>query len=182
MRRRAAALLAAVLLALAPSALAAEGLTYDDFSARYADNLTFINENASRHMLPLVFSASSKAETAEQYYRLEGDALTVVIAADSLTQVIQSCSIRITAPESMTYGGATYNDFAISGYHSYALLMAMDGRDTAYDRYALVTDVESGLAAAGEGEYACQVGAYELRCQRINQTVAMDFDLIVAEP
>ncbi|MBR6569878.1 MAG: hypothetical protein IKK75_05435, partial [Clostridia bacterium] len=122
------------------------GQSYDLFETRYADNIAFINENTGRFLLALAFSGSFNSN-GERIYVLESGALYAEVKLDDMASQIASCRITLTAPEGMTQGDSRYNDFAISGYQSYALLMAMHDSEDAYQRYLLVEEVNNGLAA-----------------------------------
>ena len=136
------------------SAATISGRGYEDFEASYADNLTFINENTGRHLLPLVLAkGDANADGGHRMYELLGDVLRVSIRLDQSNQIIETCEIVLTAPAGMSYGTSEYNDFVTSGYHSYALLMAMHTAADPAVRYGLVTAVNDGLLA-GEGAYA----------------------------
>lgn len=152
------------------------------FETYYKDDLVFINENANRHLLPLVIAShASEVGDGRMFYEILGDVLSMTIRTDPSGTVIERCEIILTAPAGMEIGNAVYNDFAISGYHSYALLMAMDISPDAYSRYAMVTAVEEGLKRGG-GAYAAQVGVYGLNCQSENGTVTIVFDSAISGP
>ena len=164
----------ALVLLLPACALALTGQSYQTFSDYYKANVTFINENDNRHLLPMVLSQRNSTENdGRVYYDLYGDVLTVTVSTDA-NGVIEECEIRLTAPSGMEYGSSVYNDFAISGYHSYALLMAMDTNTDPTDRYALVTDVVQGMKA-GDGNYTRQLGVYTLLCTRQDNMAILNF-------
>ena len=168
-------LTALLLLLLTPAfALALTGQSYTTFDAYYRENITFINDNDNRHLLPMVLSQSASGDRdGRTLYELIGDVLSVTVTADS-AGVVEECEIRLTAPQGLAYGTTLYNDFAISGYHSYAFLMAMDVNEDPATRYALVTDVVEGMRAQ-EGSYTRQLGAYTLTCSRENTTAVLAF-------
>jgi len=168
-------LLAAVMMLLLPAcALALTGQNYETFSEYYKADVTFINENDNRHLLPMVLSQRSSTENdGRTYYDLYGDVLTVTVSTDA-TGVIEECEIRLTAPAGMEYGTSVYNDFAISGYHSYAFLMAMDTNTEPANRYELVTDVVQGMKD-GSGTYTRQMGVYTLLCTRQDNMAILNF-------
>lgn len=182
MRKR---LMILLLLLLLPAAARGEGVSgqaYRTFEEYYKDDLVFINENANRHLLPLVIaSSSSQVGDGRKFYQILGDVLSMTIRTDPSGEVIERCEITLTAPAGMELGNAVYNDFAISGYHSYALLMAMDVSASAYERYAMVTKVEEGMKR-NDGVYSVQVGVYALNCQRQNGTVSIVFDNALSAP
>lgn len=162
------------------SAATISGRGYEDFEASYADNLTFINENTGRHLLPLVLAkGDANADGGHRMYELLGDVLRVSIRLDQSNKVIEKCEIVLTAPPGMSYGTSEYNDFTTSGYHSYALLMAMHTAADPAVRYGLVTAVNDGLLA-GEGAYATQVGVYTLNCMRADNMATLTFENTLA--
>lgn len=170
-------ILACILLLCALTGAAAAddfGQSYERFQTLYAENVTFINENTGRHLLPLDFEAAFDGE-GERIYVLASGALSAQVKLDDLASQIASCLVTLTAPEGMTYGDSLHNDFTTSGYHSYALLMAMHGSPDAAQRYALVEAVNSGLAANG-GAYETQVGDYRLTCRSENGVATMLFE------
>ncbi len=151
------------------------GQSYATFYKYYQEDVSFINDNDNRHLLPLVITRQvSQLEDGRIFYDLLGDILTANIVTRTEDEIIESCVITLTAPDNMEYGGAVYKDFAISGYHSYALLMAMHVDPSAVSRYELVTDVVAGMAA-GNGSYTRQVGVYSLTCTRTANTAVLDF-------
>ncbi len=159
------------------SASTLSGQSYETFSNYYKDNIAFINHNDSRHLIQLsIAKAKSELDDNRIIYSLMGDTLNVTLTTDATGQVIDDCVITLTAPQGLQYGTALYNDFAISGYQSYALLMAMHADPDPARRYALVTDVEAGLAASQDGRYQRQLGVYTLLCTREGQTVELRFE------
>ncbi len=168
--------LLSVVLCLAPArASSFTGQSYAIFSQYYKDDVRFINDNDNRHLLPLVLAKrESQLADGRIFYELIGDTLTAVISTDPTGEIIESCVITLTAPSGLEYGSALYNDFAISGYHSYALLMAMHADPDPARRYQLVTEVVSGMAA-GNGSYTRQVGVYTLTCTRQESVAVLDF-------
>ncbi len=170
-------LLALILLlcALAGAAAADDfGQSYMDFQTLYSENIHFINENTGRFLLPLDFSGEFDAE-GDRIYVLSSGALHAEIKLDDLAEQIAYCYISLTAPAGMTYGDSLHSDFTVSGYHSYALLMAMSKAETAFDRYKLVEEVNAGIAENG-GLYEMQVGDYHLTCLSANGTATMRFE------
>ncbi len=164
----------ALLFLLPASAFALTGQSFPTFETYYQADVTFINDNDNRHLLPMVLSQrSSGTNDGKTYYDLYGDVLTVTVVTD-VTGVIETCDITLTAPASMEYGSSTYNDFAISGYHSYAFLMAMVSSAEPATRYELVTDVVQGMKD-GEGAYTRQTGVYTLTCMRSGSTATLSF-------
>jgi len=172
--QRLLALALALILLLPATALALTGQRYETFNAYYKENVTFINENDNRHLLPMVLSQTqSQQADGRIYYEIIGDVLRVTVTTDQ-TGIIEACEIRLTAPQGMAYGSSTYTDFAISGYHSYAFLMAMDVSAEPAQRYTLVTDVVEGMRQQ-DGLYTRQLGAYTLTCTRENNTAVLTF-------
>lgn len=170
-------LLALVLLlcALAGAAAADDfGQSYIDFQTLYSENIHFINENTGRFLLPLDFSGEFDAE-GDRIYVISSGALYVEVKLDDLAEQIAYCNISLTAPAGMTYGDSKHNDFTVSGYHSYALLMAMSKAGTAVERYQLVEEVNAGIAE-NAGVYETQVGDYRLKCLSANGTATMRFE------
>ena len=164
-----------VLCALSGAAAADDfGQSYDRFLDQYAENIKFINANTSRHLLPLDFKGDFDS-LGERIYVLSSGALEVEIKLDDLASQIARCQITLTAPSGMTYGDSRHNEFTVSGYHSYALLMAMSKAETAFDRYALVEEVNNGLAA-NAGAYETQVGDYVLTCTSQDGVATMLFE------
>ena len=163
------------------SAEMVSGLRYEDFLARYADNLDFINENASRHLLPLIPAKRDAGwGDGRLYYEIFGDVLSLTLRTDATGEVIESCVITLTAPPDMSYGSTIHRDFTTSGYQSYGMLMAMSPAETALERYQLVVEVESGLAAAGV--FHKQIGVYSLDAASLDGTVSMTFTNSTAMP
>ena len=170
-------LLALVLLlcALAGAAAADDfGQSYIDFQTLYSENIHFINENTGRFLLPLDFSGEFDSE-GDRIYVISSGALYVEVKLDDLAEQIAYCNISLTAPAGMTYGDSKHNDFTVSGYHSYALLMAMSKAGTAVERYQLVEEVNAGIAE-NAGVYETQVGDYRLKCLSANGTATMSIE------
>ena len=150
------------------------GRSYREFNALYAENIVFINSNTGRHLLPHTPVREYDSQS-RRLYRISGGALNTVIYLDDLDQQIASCQITLTAPANMRYGDATYNNFTTAGYHSYAILMAMDPGATAAERYQLVEKINQGLAANG-GSFETQVGDYRVTCTSQNGVAVMLFE------
>lgn len=161
MRRLYALCILTALLLAAPGAHASgSGQRYDDFVASYAENLSFINENTGRHLLPLVLAkGSSDADGGHRIYQILGDVLSASIRLDATNDIIETCTIVLTSPRGMTYGGSLYNDFVTSGYHSYALVEA----------------VNAGMGS-GNGSFETQVGLYRLTCARTDISATLLFE------
>ena len=156
-------------------ALAASGQTLDHFETNYEQNVYFINENADRHLLPMVMTVK-RADTFDGTVTFEiiGDVLSMKGTTDQDGQTIKACTIYLTAPDAMEYGSATYNDFEISGYHCYALLMAMDSAIEPAERYALVTQITDAIAQ-GNGIGTVQSGVYTLEGNKVGNMVILTF-------
>jgi len=151
------------------------GQSYETFSRYYKENISFINNNDNRHLLPLALAKSvDPLENKRFLYSLIGDTLHAEIFTDDDGSTIVNCCITLTAPAGIEYGNAIYNDFAISGYQSYALLMAMHTDPDPVRRYSLVTDVVAGMAE-GDGQYQRQLGVYTLSCTRVNNVAELRF-------
>ena len=164
----------ALVFLLPTGALALTGQSYKTFDEYYKADVTFINDNDSRHLMPMLLSQRSSGKNDGQvFYDLIGDVLNVTVTVDS-NGVIEECEIRLTAPANMAYGSSEYNDFTISGYHSYAFLMAMDPNTEPAKRYELVPDVVQGMKD-GNGSYTRPMGAYTLTCTRIDQMAVLNF-------
>ncbi|MBR4068478.1 MAG: hypothetical protein IKK08_07630 [Clostridia bacterium] len=181
--RKLVAITCMLILLFAASACAENvtGYSYDFFLERYAENIDFINDNAGRMMLPLIPAKQDAGWGDGREYRvIGGEWLTMEMLLEPINDVIESCRITLTAPADLAYGSSTYRDFSTSGYQSYALLMAMDPGETAYDRYHLVTDVESWLATGND--FQKQIGVYNLIVSRTDNVVTMVFTNSTATP
>lgn len=150
------------------------GQNYGLFQDLYAENVVFINDNTGRHLLPHSLTATFDAE-GQRIYVIASGALYAEIYLDDMASQIARCQITLKAPENMSYGDSRHADFTVSGYHSYALIMAMHGGSTAAERYRLVDEINSGLAANG-GVYETQVGDYRLTCRSEGGTATMLFE------
>lgn len=175
MMRKFFCLVLAVCLAALPALADDFGRSYRTFEALYAENIRFINDNTGRHLLPHSTTRDYDAQ-GKRIYRIESGALSMEIHLDDMAEQIASCRITLTAPANMKHGDSQHYDFTTAGYHSYALMMAMDDGATAYDRYALVTEVNAGLAASSAGLYETQVGDYVLKCDRANGIATLLFE------
>ncbi len=168
------AALAALALSLPTCALAITGQSYATFQEYYKANVTFINKNDNRHLMPMVLSQSKDGQDGSStQYDLYGDVLSVNVVTDT-QGIIKACDIKLTAQANMVYGDSVYNDFAISGYHSFAFLMAMDAHTDPTERYKLVTDVVAGIKN-NNGTYTRQLDAYALTCTRSSSDVLLSF-------
>lgn len=177
-------LLCALLLTMTASAQAefVSGLRYEAFLDNYSENLDFINDNASRHLLPLIPAKRDAGwGDGRLYYEIFGDVLSLTIRTDATGEVIEECVITLSAPPDMTYGSTIHRDFTTSGYQSYGMLMAMSPAETALERYQLVEEVESGLQS-GNGVFHKQIGVYALYAASLDGTVSMTFSNTTAVP
>ncbi len=173
-----ALLLVCAMLVCAPAAMGdtLNGRQYEAFLQSYEENIAFINQNTGRHLLPLVLTrGESNEDGGHRAYELYGDVLRVTVRLDQTNQVIELCQIVLTAPVGLSYGTAEYNDFATSGYHSYALLMAMHTAPEPAARYKLVTAVNEGMEAS-DGLYQTQVGLYSLTATRVQNAATIVFE------
>ncbi|MDD3334359.1 MAG: hypothetical protein PHI98_02470 [Eubacteriales bacterium] len=152
------------------------GISYNSFLASYEENITFINENTGRHLLPLGITKRDSGEgDGRTVYEITGEVLSLTVRTDPTGGIVEMCQMVLTAPAGMEIGNAAYNDFTTSGYHSYALLMAMDVASTPAERYALVQKVEEGLKQS-EGSFTTQIGLYALVCTNTSGTVTLSFE------
>ena len=153
-----------------------EGQPYELFQNYYRENVDFINRNDNRHLLPLILSKQERqAESGAAAYELNNKALQVQVQTDRFGNLIQTCVITLEVPVGMEYGGAGYQEFAISGYQSYAFLMAMYPSADLVERYSLVVDTNEGIAT-GQGSFTRQVGAYTLTCSRARNVAVLTFE------
>ncbi len=179
--RKLISLLMLLCLFTVPAYADVSGVTYEDFQSSYSENINFINENASRHLLPLIpVKTVSDLGDGRTYYDIEGDVLSLHIRVDMIGYV-ESCTITLTAPPNMAYGNNVHRDFTTSGFQHYAMLMAMDASATAFDRYQLVEQVEGGLVQGG-GEYQCMLDVYQLKATSVDGTVTVEFTNTSAQP
>lgn len=163
-----------LLCALSGAAAADDfGQNYDLFQSLYAENVSFMNQNTGRHLLPHDFTASFDAE-GQRIYVIASGALYAEIYLDDMASQIASCKITLQAPEGMSYGDSKHADFTVSGYHSYALIMAMHDAKHAAERYRLVEEINAGLAAGSS--YETQVGDYRLTCTSEGSAATMLFE------
>lgn len=178
MKKALCALLACLLVPAL--ALAEPGRDYQAFEAAYAENIEFLNANTQRHMLPYT-AARDYDPDGSVVQRIQTGALDVSIRLED--ECIGTLRVTLTAPEGMAYGDRAYNDFEISGYQSYAVVMAMSDAATPYERYALVETLNQAL---GESEsYQTGVGDYRLTCTREGTSVTLLFEnelLMDSEP
>lgn len=160
-----------VCLLLPALSLAEPGRAYETFEAAYAENIAFLNANTDRHMLPYTPERDYNSD-GSVVQRIRVGALDVAIRTES--ESIASLSITLTAPEDMTYGDRAYNDFSVSGFQCYAVMMAMSEAAAPYERYALVEAVNQALAASES--YETNVGDYRLTATREGSAVTLLFE------
>ncbi|MBP3645702.1 MAG: hypothetical protein J6K55_04685 [Clostridia bacterium] len=172
MKKLFAFLLAAALLL---SGACAEGIgqSYKEFEASYAENVVFINENTGRMLLPHSLERDYDAR-GKRMYRINRGALAVEMHMDESGERIASLTVTLAAPAHMSYGDTTYTDFATAGYHSYAILMAMDGSEKPVDRYSLVERLNWGVKQTG-GLFETEVGDYAVLCRSENGIATITF-------
>jgi hypothetical protein len=154
-----------LLLWLPAGAFALTGQSVATFQTYYMENVTFINENTGRHMLPIELNALDLRDNGRMQYSSYSDALHVTIKADA-AGIIESCEIRLLIPEGTTYGNSLHRDFITAGYHSYALIMAMHVSAEPANRYLLVQEISKALED-NFGLYTRQLGAYTITCTRV---------------
>lgn len=173
---------------LGASAQELGGMAYELYKLNYEEDVSFINNNTGRHMLPMLLSESVDEDDGSLRFAIIGDTLTLEGKTDPMRVYIEVLSLKLTTPSAdLQPGTILYSDFETSAYHSYALLMAMDASATALERYALVTRVNEGLKQALEGGsrgVVMQVGAYELTVERDELSSTMTFvnSSLVASP
>ena len=147
MKKGFAFLLAAVLL-LASACAEGIGQTYKAFEASYAENVVFINANTGRMLLPHTLQRDYD-DHGKRMYRINRGGLAVEMHMDESGERIARLIVSLTAPDNMQYGDTIYSDFATAGYHSYAILMAMDSAQQPADRYSVVERVNQGIKQNG---------------------------------
>ena len=182
MRKLTAILTLVLAILLLAQCACAEGIgqTYKAFEASYAENVVFINDNTGRMLLPHSLERDYDAR-GKRMYRIARGALAMEMHMDESGERIARCLITLTAPEHMSYGDLTHTDFATSGYHSYALLMAMDQAATPYERYSTVERVNWGIKQNG-GAFETQVGDYTLSCKTEGGVATLEFTCDVLLP
>ena len=184
MKRTAALLLClALLCALAPAgAENFSGQSLKTFNRYYSEDVYLINDNTGYHLLPLIIGQrDSGKHDGRVLFELSSDTLRLSGATGTDGDTIERCEITLIAPSGMAVGNAVYNDFVISAYHCYALLMAMEGATQPADRYAVVDLIEQALVD-GDGTGALQRGVYTLTGSREGNQVLLTFENISAAP
>ena len=171
-----------LVLGLLLSAACAEGIgqTYKAFEASYAENIVFINENTGRMLLPHTLQRDYD-DRGKRMYRINRGGLAVEMHMDESGERIARLIVTLTAPENMQYGDTIYSDFATAGYHSYAILMAMDSAQQPVDRYSVVERVNWGIKHTG-GLFETDVGDYALVCRSEGNTATLTFTSSILLP
>ena len=157
-------------------ALAMTGMSFETFERNYAENITFINDNTGRHILPLVFASADGENTdGKKRYAILGDVLSMDLRTDVGGGVIEFLQIILRAPRFMEYGDPAHSDFMTAGFHAYALLMAMHSSSDPALRYGLVTSIETNMQG-GDSDYITQLGVYSLLCTKANAEAVFTFE------
>jgi hypothetical protein len=151
-----------LLLWLPAGALALTGQNISTFLTYYKEDVSFINANEDRHMLPIELEVASIKDSGGEQYSVSSDALSVTVKADG-DGIIESCEIRLTYPEGAQPGNSLHLDYVTAQYHSLAFIMAMHGSSTPESRYYLVEEIRNELAA-NYGVYERQLGSYTINC------------------
>ncbi len=173
-------LLFCMLCAAAAQAVGANGMPLSTFALNYEEDVYLINNNTGRHLLPLRIAQESVSEDTRQIrFSIIGDTLTLSGTTDIEGRVVNTCVITLTLPADYGSNKLSQSDYEISGYHCYALLMAMDGAGTAADRYALVEQTELALRDAladGQTSFSFTVGLYTLTGERTDTSMKLIFE------
>ena len=171
-----------VMMALLLSSACAEGIgqTYKAFEASYAENIVFINQNTGRMLLPHSLERDYD-DMGKRMYRINRGALALEMHMDESGERIARLIVTLTAPANMSYGDLTYTDFATAGYHSYAILMAMDTSEDLLDRYSVVERVNWGVKHTG-GLFETEVGDYAVLCKSENGVATITFTCGILTP
>lgn len=154
-----------MLLWLPAGALALTGQTISTFLTYYKEDVSFINENTGRHLLPADLDIIDLNDNGRQQYTTSSDALYVTVTVNA-AGIIESCDIRLLIPEGMVYGNSLHRDFITAGYHSYAFIMAMHVSAEPASRYLLVEEISTALED-NFGAYERKLGAYTITCTRV---------------
>ena len=167
-----------IILLLIPTIAFAQfvtGQTYDVFLKKYAENMTFINQNTQRRLLPLTLTTPDFAESdGRSYYNIEGEILSANIYTSRGSDVIEYAQFILTAPSLMQYGDALHAEFVNAGYHCYALLMAMHSSDDVVTRYSLIQTIED-VFNEGTSTSLLQLGVYSLSCEKVENVATFTF-------
>ena len=179
MKKLFAFLLSAALL-LTSACAEGIGRTYKAFEASYAENIVFINENTGRMLLPHTLQRDYD-DRGKRMYRINRGGLAVEMHMDESGERIARLIVTLTAPENLQYGDTIYSDFATAGYHSYAIVMAMDASEKPVDRYSVVERVNWGVKHTG-GLFETDVGDYSLVCRSEGNTATLTFTSAILQP
>ena len=128
----------------------------------YKENVSFINENTGRHMLPIELEVTDLGDAGRKQYSVYSDALNVTVAADS-AGIIETCEIRLLYPEGAQQGNSLYLDYTAANYHSIAFIMAMHVSPAPESRFYLAEELRHELQV-NFGAYQRQLGAYTISC------------------
>lgn len=175
MKRIMALLLALLLLpaaVLAEDGAQEEYLSYEQFIGRYAGNLEFINEMENRHLISLIFSSADN-DGDFRVFRLAGDVVSAKMRTKGSGRTVVMLQVNLVAPENLQPNTTAYADFVTSGYHCYALLMAMASGDEPAERWPLVEELNRGLS--GAHEYRTSAGPYNLTARRAEDGRSVSF-------
>jgi hypothetical protein len=151
-----------LLLWLPAGALALTGQNMTTFLKYYQEDVSFINANTGRHMLPVALDALDLNDNGRTQYVSRSDALQVTVTADA-AGIIESCEIRLLFLVGAAQGNSLYQDFTTAVLHSLAFLMAMHVSAAPESRYLLGEEIRDGLAA-NFGAYNRQLGSYAIAC------------------
>ena len=154
-----------LLLWLPASALALTRQTITTFLTYYKEDVSFINENTGRHLLPAELEILDLNDNGRKQYSTVTDALHVTVTVNA-EGIIESCEIRLLIPEGTIYGNSLHRDFITAGYHSYAFIMAMHVSAEPESRYLLVQEISTALED-NFGAYERKLGAYTITCTRV---------------
>ena len=150
-----------LLVCLPAGALALTGQNISTFQAYYKENVTFLNENTGRHMLPVALE-TLELDNGRTQYSSYSDTLHVTIQADT-DGTIETCEIRLLVPQGAQPGNSLYLDYVTANYHSLAFIMAMHVSETPESRYLLVDEIRKALSD-NHGAYERQLNSYTISC------------------
>ncbi|HPJ01422.1 MAG TPA: hypothetical protein PKU80_01090 [Candidatus Limiplasma sp.] len=153
---------ALLLLWLPAGALALTGQTFSTFQTYYRENVSFINDNEGRHMLPIELSMADLNDNGRKQYSVYSVALNVTVTVDG-EGIIETCEIRLIYPEGAQQGNSLYLDYVTAQYHSLAFIMAMHVSPTPDSRYFLADEIRNELRN-NFGAYERQLGSYTISC------------------
>ncbi|MBN1777348.1 MAG: hypothetical protein JW811_04425 [Clostridiales bacterium] len=162
--RRGAALLL-LLLWLPAGALALTGQSMSTFLAYYKENISYINKQQNRHLLPIEPEILDLGNSRKQYSSYS-DTLHVTIKADA-AGIIESCEIRLLYPEGAQAGNSLYLDYDKASFHCVAFIMAMHVSTDPESRAYLAGEIKNNLIK-NYGVYERQLGSYTINCISVN--------------